>query len=144
MTVTRLNLQQIRVLSGMLDERSPTRVADQLRITQPAVSAALRQLRDYFGDPLFVRSGNLLQPTPFALSLDGSLKTVLHHEARVTRMRPETQLANYGRVVRMAVSDFVSVVLLAPLLRRLSTEAPLVTTELVSILDSRHHYHEDL
>lgn len=144
MSINRLNLQQIRVLAGMLEEASPTKVAERLRITQPAVSAALRQMRQYFDDPLFVRSGNTLYRTPFASSLEGPLKVLLQQEARVARMRPETQLITYDRSVRMAISEFVSLILLASLLRRLPAEAPLITTELVSIFNSRHHYSEDL
>ena len=51
-----LDLNLLRALDALLDERNVTRAAQRLSLTQPAVSAMLTRLRESFGDPLFVRS----------------------------------------------------------------------------------------
>jgi DNA-binding transcriptional LysR family regulator len=71
------DLNLLRVLDGMLSARNTTRVAEAIGLSQPAVSSALRRLRDILGDPLFVRQGNTLAPTDFALSLQGPVRAAL-------------------------------------------------------------------
>ncbi len=60
----RLDLTLLMVLDGALRHRKLTTVAQQLSLTQPAISHALTRLRDILGDPLFVRRANGVQPTP--------------------------------------------------------------------------------
>jgi len=64
-----IDLNLLVVLRAVLDERSVARAAARLHVTPPAVSNALARLRDLFGDPLFVRSGRGITPTPRALEL---------------------------------------------------------------------------
>ena len=64
-----LDLQHLRVLDVLLRERSLTRGAKVLDVSQPAVSKTLARLRRYFDDPLFVRVSHSMEPTPKALSL---------------------------------------------------------------------------
>ncbi len=51
-----LDLNLLKTLDALLDERSVTRAAARLALTQPAVSGMLNRLRDYFDDPLFIRA----------------------------------------------------------------------------------------
>src|SRR3954452_8589233 len=72
--ITAVNLQSVDlnllyVLHVVLAERSATRAAKRLHVTQSAVSNALGRLRDMLGDPLLVRQGLGLVPTPRALAL---------------------------------------------------------------------------
>jgi DNA-binding transcriptional LysR family regulator len=69
----RLDLNLLKVLGCMLEERSVARTAERLFITPSAVSHALARLRKAFGDPLFVRSGALMVPTARAAALERSL-----------------------------------------------------------------------
>lgn len=64
-----LDLNLLRVFDEVMAERSLTRAARKLSLTQPAVSNALRRLRDALGDDLVRRSGAGVAPTPRALSL---------------------------------------------------------------------------
>ncbi|GAA6142456.1 LysR family transcriptional regulator [Hydrogenophaga sp. 5NK40-0174] len=64
-----LDLNLLPVLQALLDKGSVSRAADALGLTQSAVSHALRRLREYFNDPLFVRSGGRFVPTPKATEL---------------------------------------------------------------------------
>ena len=64
-----VDFNTLRALHHLLEARSVTRAARRLGITQPSMSRTLARLRDILGDPLFVSSGRVLEPTPFALAL---------------------------------------------------------------------------
>ena len=72
-----LSLQHLRVLDVLLRERSLTRAAKVLDVTQPALSKTLARLRRYFDDPLFVRVSHRMEPTPKALALARPVGDVL-------------------------------------------------------------------
>jgi DNA-binding transcriptional LysR family regulator len=69
----RLDLNLLKVLGCMLEERSVVRTAERLCISPSAVSHALARLRRAFGDPLFVRAGTFMVPTARAAALERSL-----------------------------------------------------------------------
>lgn len=69
MNLSAIDLNLLWVLHAVLAERSVTKAAARLHVTSPAVSNALARLRSALGDPLFVRSGRGLTPTPRALEL---------------------------------------------------------------------------
>jgi hypothetical protein len=64
-----LDLNLLRVFDQVMSERNLTRAAHNLAMTQPAVSNALRRLRETLGDELVRRSGYGVEPTPRALAL---------------------------------------------------------------------------
>ncbi len=72
-----LDLNLLRVLDALLVERSVSRAAARLRLSQPATSSALNRLRHAFKDPLFVRSREGMAPTARALALQGALTASL-------------------------------------------------------------------
>lgn len=72
-----LDLNLMRLFDELMAERHLTRAASNLSMTQPAASNALRRLRDALGDELVVRSGQGVEPTPFALSLWPSVRSAL-------------------------------------------------------------------
>lgn len=63
------DLNLLLVFEALMRERHVTRAAEKLHLSQPALSHALKRLRDALDDPLLVRTGNGLQPTPRALAL---------------------------------------------------------------------------
>lgn len=71
--VSERDLRLFLVLDALLDHRSVTRAADALGLTQSAVSHTLRALRTRLGDPLLIRVGHALVPTPRALALRPTL-----------------------------------------------------------------------
>src|SRR5437762_3308471 len=75
--VADLDLNLLRVLHAVLSERSATRAARQLHVTQSAVSNSLSTLRKIFGDPLVVRSGRGLSGTPRADELKPLIASAL-------------------------------------------------------------------
>lgn len=72
-----LDLNLLYVLHVVLEERSVARAAARLHVTPPAVSNALARLRDALGDPLLVRHGRGLTPTPRAVGLAPALRDAL-------------------------------------------------------------------
>ncbi|MCE1187487.1 MAG: LysR family transcriptional regulator, partial [Rhodocyclales bacterium] len=76
MHLRHLDLNLLKAFDALMDERSVTRAAARLSLTQPAVSGILNRLRDSFGDPLFVRTPRGITPTPQALALTGPVKRV--------------------------------------------------------------------
>jgi DNA-binding transcriptional LysR family regulator len=72
-----LDLNLLRVFDEVMAERSLTRAARNLALTQPAVSNALRRLRETLGDELVHRQGHGIAPTPWALALWHSVREAL-------------------------------------------------------------------
>jgi LysR family nod box-dependent transcriptional activator len=83
--INRLDLNQLACLDALLSTGSVTRAAQQVHLSQPAVSAALARLRDFFGDSLLVPAGRGLNLTPFA----GSLKQTVLLDALFRRAERE-------------------------------------------------------
>jgi DNA-binding transcriptional LysR family regulator len=75
--MTRMDLNLLAVLEMIEARGSLTRAAAELNLTQSAVSHALGRLRHHFGDPLFVRQGNAMVPTPLTLSVIGPIRGAL-------------------------------------------------------------------
>ena len=63
MNIKRIDLNLLVYLNTLLKERSVSRAAEKLGITQPAMSNALRRLRDLLGDPVLVRTSSGMTPT---------------------------------------------------------------------------------
>ena len=66
--VRRLDLNLLLAFEALIAERSVTRAAERRSVGQPAMGASLARLRTFFGDPLLVRKGRSLVPTPAPLS----------------------------------------------------------------------------
>lgn len=77
MNLSSIDLNLLLVLHTVLEEKSVARAAEKLSVTPPAVSNSLARLRSILGDPLFVRRGRSLTPTPRAVELAPQLRTAL-------------------------------------------------------------------
>src|SRR5215471_12294499 len=82
MNLSAVDLNLFVVLHAVLEEQSATRAAKRLNVTQSAVSNALARLRTVLGDPLFVRRGRGLVPTPRAEELAPILAQAMGHLER--------------------------------------------------------------
>lgn len=128
---TDLNL--LRVLHVILEERNLSKAAKRLHLTQPALSRSLVRLRDEFNDPLFVRTSSGMLPTPFAQALEPELRSTLEKldslYQRPEAFRPEAATG----VVRIATTDYFEQVVWTELIGKLSAAAPNLTfvTQLV-------------
>lgn len=117
-------LRLLVVLEVLVAERSVTRAAERLGLTQPAVSHALRQLRQMFGDDLLVRDRSGMVPTPLALDLLPGLRSGLSELERVLNRDTTFDPASSRRIFTMATVDYPQIVGLPALIARLRNESP--------------------
>jgi DNA-binding transcriptional LysR family regulator len=123
-----VNLNLLAALDALLAERSVTRAAAALGVTQSAMSNSLRQLRALYDDPLFHRAGRGIVPTARALAIAPELRDGLARLGN-TLNPPSFDPSRAERTFVLATSDYGEFVLVPPLLRRLSTVAPGIRIE---------------
>lgn len=131
--MTELDLNLLRVLTAIDDKRSVSAAAIKLERSQPSVSAALARLREFFGDPLFVRSGNRMQPTPRAVEIMGSVREVLSRIGSEIVAAPTYDPAASRQPIVLALSDVGEVVFLPTILPELRRLAPQTCLRSVSL-----------
>ncbi|HET8993490.1 MULTISPECIES: LysR family transcriptional regulator [unclassified Rhodococcus (in: high G+C Gram-positive bacteria)] len=118
MELRRVDLNLLVVLDVLLTECNVTKAARRLNMSQPATSTALARLRKQFDDPLLVKSGRTLRPTPRALALAEPLRRVLSTVERSILTVPEFDPATAERAFTLLTGDYSEVTLLRNLLRR--------------------------
>lgn len=127
-----LDLNLLVALDVLLDECNITRAAERLNMTQSATSGVLKRLRSFFNDDLLVQVGRKMQPTPYALELQGSVREVmLKIRSSIINKRtfdPATSECHF----RIISADFIITVLLRDVLKTLQNEAPGLTFEILS------------
>jgi DNA-binding transcriptional LysR family regulator len=126
-----IDLNLLVVLDVLLDERSVSASAQRLNLSQPAVSGALKRLRDTFQDPLFVRSRQGIRPTPQALELIVPVKTVLREIDMILSVA-EFNPDEANSVFTIAATDYAQTTFLAPLMQLVHREAPNIKFSIVS------------
>nr|WP_286174053.1 LysR family transcriptional regulator [Rhodobacter sp. NTK016B] len=131
--MNRLDMNLIIALEAILRLRSVTAAAGELNLTQPAVSQALRRLREHFDDPIVSLAGRRMRPTEFGEQLFVAATQLLNETRHFSQMRPGFDPASTERKFSIIASDFVLKVLFAPLLPVLAREAPGVTLQMVPI-----------
>ena len=128
-----LDLNLLYVLVALDERRSVSGAARKLHRSQPGVSVALGRLRDFFGDPLFVRSGNGMQPTPRATTLIESARAVLARIGSDIVAEPQFDPSRSSRAVTLVLSDVGEVVLLPTLIKRLRELMPAAMVRSVTL-----------
>lgn len=127
-----LDLNLLRVFDEVMTERNLTRAAHNLAMTQPAVSNALRRLREVVGDDLVRRSGYGVEPTPLAVTLWPSIRDALHLLRE--SLAPDTfdPLSAHNAFV-LAMADATAAKLVPGLIDIFETEAPGVNLRIVPL-----------
>ena len=124
-----VDLNLLIVFDAVYAAGNISHAARQLALSQPAVSNAMTRLREHFDDPLFVREGRGVKPTNRSQQMIEPVREAL----RLTRQQFDgdrsIDLATYKRVFRIVIVDPLEPILMPPLLREISTHAPLVTIE---------------
>ena len=126
-------LHHLRVLDVLLREHGLTRAARELNVSQPALSKTLAHLRRHFDDPLFVRVGLRMEPTPKALQLQAPVRAILE---RIQSLRSEHiafDPRSSHRTFNFSVVDAGLIKLLPPLVERLLSEAPNVRLNVLQL-----------
>lgn len=135
-----MNLQQIDLnllvhLDVLLKEKNVTRAAEQLGVTQPAMSNILRRLRKLFGDPLLVRSSEGMTPTERATELQPHIREILDDIGQILEPRSEFRPYSTSRVFRIMASDYAEATLVPRLVKALRSEAPNVILDFLTPSD---------
>ena len=120
----------------LLEERSVSRAAERLNITEPAMSKTLSRLRDMFEDPLFTRSSHGMQPTPRAEELATPLAELLKDIGQLVSGNEFDPYAYTGEIT-LALSEFIGVALLPPLIHRLHQQAPRLTIRTITRVENQ-------
>jgi DNA-binding transcriptional LysR family regulator len=127
MHLNKFDLNLLIALDALLQEKNVTRAAERVFVSQPAMSAALQKLRDYFNDPLLVRAGRELCLTPRGLSLVEPVREALLHVQATLGTQPTFDPATVKRGFSVIVRDHIVPRLMPAVLRRLLAEAPHVS-----------------
>lgn len=136
MKLAQLDLNLLLTLAALLEERSVTRAAKRLGLSQPAVSNALARLRETLSDELLVRNGARMVPTPRALEMAPLLHEALASLQRaVAPPRPFEPATTTDRFT-LAATDFFEMVLLPALASRVCAAAPRATLDVRPIGES--------
>ncbi|HYA65027.1 MAG TPA: LysR family transcriptional regulator [Candidatus Sulfotelmatobacter sp.] len=120
------DLNLLYVFQALMTERSVTRAAAWVGLSQPALSNALNRLRNQFSDRLFVPGRKTMVPTPRALELAPHIDAALRH-VRSTVRPPEFHPESSTRTFRIATTDEIELVLFPVLTKALSAAAPGIT-----------------
>jgi LysR family transcriptional regulator, nod-box dependent transcriptional activator len=120
----RFDLNLLVALDALLTEKHVSRAAEKLYVSQPAMSAALARLREYFNDQLLERVGSSLELTPRAAELVGEVRELLLKIRATLRSAPTFDPARDARDFRLVFSDYVASIFMPIVTRRLLVEAP--------------------
>jgi DNA-binding transcriptional LysR family regulator len=131
--LSRIDLNLLVVLQAILAEGGVSPAARTLNLTQPTISHALARLRTLFDDPLFVRRGRRLVPTPFARGLSEPLGRALHALGAVVATAGRFDPAHSPAVFTVAVRDPLETAVATTMVRRLARTAPNVDLRFVDV-----------
>ncbi len=131
----RVNLNLLVALDLLLQKKSVTESAKKIFITQAAMSHNLQQLREIFQDDLLVRQKNYMILTPFAISLQAKLHEVLEEVRSLIEHGQRFDPKHSQREFKIAMSDYMSSLLLPPLLQHLEQEAPGIQ---ITVMTAQH------
>ena len=124
MHFNRFDLNLLVALDALLQEKNVTRAAEKLFISQPAMSGSLQRLRERLDDPLLVRVGRLMELTPKAKALIKPVREILLMVQNTIDVEPVFNPSTARRSFTVVMSDFVAVLFMPSVMRRLMREAP--------------------
>ncbi|WP_396586211.1 LysR family transcriptional regulator [Bermanella sp. R86510] len=129
----KIDLNLFTVFEAIYLEGSLTRAAERLNLTQPAISHALARLRERLNDPLFVRQGHKMRPTPMAQKLIPDIQAALGQLTNALQQSHEFDPTQAEKTYRIAMRDIMESTLLPPMIKGLADQAPNVQLASVHI-----------
>ncbi len=133
--LNRIDLNLLVYLDVLLRECNVTQAANQLGLSQPAMSNGLRRLRDLFDDPLLVRTSDGMTPTARALELEPLVRDVLSGIERAIQPTSAFDPERADQVIRVMASDYAESTLFPAVLRALRDKAPGLTLDVMTPSD---------
>lgn len=127
-----LDLNLLRVFDALLQDGSVTGAAERLHLSIPATSRALGRLRRAMQDPILVRAGRGLAPTPFALRTAPRVRSLLDEAAALISADREISIAELERTFTIRINDGVAATLATAAVEATSAVAPGVVLRFVA------------
>lgn len=124
MNLAEFDLNLLVIFDAIYKEKNLTRAGQRLNLSQPAISHALNRLRSAFDDPLFVRHGYRMEPTPLTEELKENIKKVLELTERTLEDRGPFDPYRSTRTFHIGMQDYPMMVVLPKLLKSIKEQAP--------------------
>ncbi len=124
MNLAEFDLNLLVIFDAVYKEKNLTRAGQRLNLSQPAISHALNRLRAAFDDPLFIRHGYRMEPTPLTEELKENIKKVLDLTERTLEDRGNFDPYRSTRTFHIGIQDYPMIVVLPRLIKSLREEAP--------------------
>lgn len=124
MDLNRIDLNLLVAFDALMSERSVTAAAERLSVGQSAMSSTLARLRKLLDDPVLVREGRTMVATPTAEALAERVQQILADIQSMLSERRSFDPATDHQTFKLAASNYVTLLVLHPLLVMLETEAP--------------------
>lgn len=133
MSFLTLDLNLLRVFDAVMIEQNLTRAASRLAMTQPAVSNALRRLRDALGDELLIRTAHGVKPTPRAEALWPSVRHALSELESAIVPEQNFDIGSASVTFCMAMADATAALWLPALVRSIERQAPNLNVRMIPL-----------
>ena len=126
------DLNLLIVFEAMMETLSVSKASERLKMSQPSMSHALARMRKAFGDPMFVRVKNQMQPTPRALLMAGPVKQALDLARLEIFNRPSFEPSSSDKTFTLCMTDVAEASYLPQVINAVRTHAPSVRLRTVS------------
>ena len=135
MNIRHVDLNLLVYLNVLIDEQSVSKAANKLALTQPAMSNALKRLRDLFDDPLLVRAAGTMTPTAKALSLKPEIESLLKMAEEITQPSEVFDPNTANITFRIMANDYLESTLIAPFITQQLAKNPGLNFDILSPSD---------
>lgn len=142
MRLKNLDLNLLVYLDALLDEKSISKAAERVFLSQSAMSNALGRLRDHFQDELLVQVGRTMVPTPLAQGLREPVRDVLIQIRSIASSSVDFDPAKSTRKITIMTSDYITDVFLNQVITRVWREAPGIRIELPPLTSGFNEHFE--
>lgn len=133
MDIRSLDLNLLVVFDAMLKHQNVTKAAEAVKLSQPAMSAAISRLRKLFDDPLFVRTGAGMAPTPKALALSPSIRLVVQTIQSDILLPKSFDPSRSDHTFTLVTPDIAEVNFLPRLLSTLAEKSPHISLKTLAM-----------
>lgn len=135
MNIRNVDLNLLVYLNVLIDEKSVSKAANKLALTQPAMSNALNRLRDLFDDPLLVRASGSMAPTAKALALKPEIELLLKMAEEITQPTELFDPTSAKVTFRIMANDYLESTLIAPFITEQLSKNPGINFDILSPSD---------
>lgn len=130
MRLNQLDLNLVVCLDALLAEQSVSRAARRVFVSQPAMSIALKRLREFFDDDIVVQVGRTMRLTPFSVSIRQSVRDAILQMQAISEWRPNFDPRTSDRRITIEASDYMASVFVVAVFESAYRQAPHMSFEL--------------